>query len=64
MERTTTMIEIDRDRFTQLREQMGVLSAREQCVREAVQRAIDQAENMEQIKCILLTIVKQIRFDK
>ena len=58
------MMEIDRVRFSQLREEMGVLSAREQCVREAVQRAIDQAENMEQIKCILHEIAKQIRFDK
>ncbi len=55
-------MEIDRDRFTQLREQMGVLHAREQCTREAVQLAIDNAQNMEDIKCILTEIVKQIRF--
>lgn len=56
------MIEIDRVRFTQLREEMGVLPARAQCTREAVQLAIDNAESMEDIKCILAEIVKQIRF--
>jgi hypothetical protein len=56
------MIKIDRDRFSQLREEMGVLPAREQCTREAVQAAIEHAQNMEDIKCILTLIVKQIRF--
>lgn len=56
------MIKIDPDRFTQLREQMGVLPAREQCVREAVQAAIDHAESMQDIKFILSEIIKHMRF--
>lgn len=56
------MIEIDRDRFTQLRQEMGTLSAREQCVREAVQREIDQAQSIDDLKVVLTEIIKQIRF--
>ncbi len=56
------MIKIDRDRFHTLREQMGTLPAREQCMREAVLHAIAQAESMEDVKCVLTEIVKQIRF--
>ncbi len=56
------MIEIDRDRFHALNEQMGTLPAKEQCMREAVQRAIEQAQSMEDIKCVLTEIIKQIRF--
>jgi len=58
------MIKINRDRFHTLRDQMGTLPAREQCVREAVLHAIAQAEHMEDVKCVLTEIVKQIRFDK
>jgi len=57
------MIKIDLDRFSQLREEMGVLPAREQCTREAVQRAIDHAESMADIQSILTEIVKQIKFN-
>jgi hypothetical protein len=56
------MIKIDSERFSQLRAEIGVLPAREQCVREAVQLAIDNAQSMEDIKYILTEIVKQIRF--
>jgi hypothetical protein len=56
------MIKIDSERFRTLREQMGTLPAREQCVREAVLHAIAQAESMEDVKCVLMEIVKQIRF--
>ena len=56
------MIKIDCDRFSQLREEMGVLPAREQCVKEAVQRAGDGAESITDVKIILTEIVKQIKF--
>ncbi len=56
------MIKIDPERFHTLRAQMGTLPAREQCMREAVLHAIAQAESMEDIKCVLTEIVKQIRF--
>lgn len=58
------MIEIDRERFLQLKQEIGVLPARSQCVKEAVQRAIDHAESMEDLKCILREIVKHVRFDR
>jgi hypothetical protein len=58
------MIEIDRERFLQLKQQMGTLPAREQCMREAVCEAIEQAQHLEDVKHILTEIVKQIGFDK
>lgn len=58
------MIKIDPDRFSQLRAEIGVLPARAQCTREAVQAAIDSAESISDIKIILTEIIKQIRFDK
>lgn len=56
------MIKIDSERFHMLRAQMGTLPAREQCVREAVLHAIEQAQTMEDVKCVLMEIIKQIRF--
>ena len=58
------MIEIDRARFHQLKVEIGTRPARAQCMREAMIAAIEQAESVSDLKCILLEIVKQIRFDR
>jgi hypothetical protein len=56
------MIEIDRKRFLELREEIGTLPAREQCMREGVLLAIEEAGTVDDLKCVLLEIVKNIKF--
>lgn len=58
------MIRIDPERFQELKAHMGVLGAREQCVRESVIHTIETAQNVTDLKVALMEIVKQIRFDK
>lgn len=58
------MIRIDPERFQELKAHMGVLGARQQCVRESVIATIESAQNVTDLKEALREIVRQIRFDK